>query len=122
MLHLTLWPIHKHHFSSHTEKRLKHFTYIDGLEHALDTFSIDINLGNCNVNYLHGYNIIPLDGLMTSYDYVQVVQSATFMSDVSLLGHVYITQMSWDATDSTVVNVYYSDHDVVKITIYSTTR
>ena len=122
MLHLTLWSINKHHFSSHTEKRLKHFTYIDGLEHALDTFSIDINLGNCNVNYFHGYNIIPLDGLMTSYDYVQVVQSATFMSDVSLLGHVYIKQMSWDATDSTVVNVYYSDHDVVKITIYSTTR
>ena len=91
--------------------------YLDGLRNILDAFSVDIVLGDFNINYFDEQNIQPLDILMTSYDYVQVVQSATFMSSGSLLDHVYVKHTTHNATDSTVVNVYYSDHDAVKITV-----
>lgn len=57
---------------------------------------------------------------MTSFDYVQVVQTATFISAGSLLDHVYVKQTEHLSTENTVVSVYYSDHDAVKINIYHT--
>ena len=92
--------------------------YLEGLRYVLETSSVDIVLGDFNVNYFDLDNNTPLNRLMTSYDYVQIVQSPTFMSAGSLLDHVYVKQNSHNTIESTVVNVYYSDHDAVKITIY----
>ena len=55
---------------------------------------------------------------MSSNDYVQIVQSPTFVSAGSLLDHVCVKQKSHNTIQNSVVNVYYSDHDAVKITIY----
>lgn len=70
LLYLILWLINKYYFFLYIEKWFKYFIYIDGLEYVFDIFLIDINLGNCNVNYFYGYNIILFDGLMIFYDYV----------------------------------------------------
>ena len=58
----------------------------------------------------------PLSSLMQSLDYLQIVEIPTFISG-SLLDHVYIRQAKKINIDSSVINVYYSDHDAIKITI-----
>lgn len=40
------------------------------------------------------------------------------MSIGSLSDHVYVKQTTLDTTEHAVLNVYYSDHDAVKISIY----
>ena len=92
--------------------------YVEGLRYILETSSVDIVLGNFNVNYFDQNNNIPLNRLMTSNDYVQIVQSPTFVSAGSLLDHVYVKQKSHNTIQNSLVNVYYSDRDAVKITIY----
>ena len=56
-------------------------------------------------------------GLMTSLDYKQVVQSPTFVSAGSLLDHVYV-KGNFQTIQCSVLAVYYSDHDAVKISIF----
>ena len=58
----------------------------------------------------------PLTSLMESLDYLQIVKMPTFISG-SLLDHVYIRQANKGNIDCSVISVYYSDHDAIKITL-----
>ena len=57
---------------------------------------------------------------MDSLHYIQVVQSPTFVSGGSLLDHVYVKCSHRHTIKCSVLPVYYSDHDAIKISIYST--
>ena len=61
--------------------------------------------------------IKPLKSLMTSLDYKQVVQSRTFVSAGSLLDHVYV-KGNFQTIQCSVLAVYYSDNDAVKISTF----
>ena len=54
---------------------------------------------------------------MTSYDYIQLVDSPTYVSSGSLLDHVFVKlNVTHKYTvDHLVKTVYYSDHDAIKI-------
>ena len=73
-------------------------------------------LGDLNVNYLSNDMIQPLKSLMDSLEYSQIVQSPTFVSAGSTLDHVYV-KPTFEIVQNSIVSVYYSDHDAVKISI-----
>ena len=54
---------------------------------------------------------------MESLSYTQTVQTPTFISTGSLLDHVYVTNEILTIIDTSAVNVYFSDHDGIKITL-----
>ena len=58
----------------------------------------------------------PLTSLMESLGYLQIVKMPKFISG-SLLDHVYIRKANKGNIDSSVISVYYSDHDAIKITV-----
>lgn len=58
-----------------------------------------------------------LKTLMDSLEYTQVVDSATFISSGSLLDHVYVKSTVLPMIENSVVTVYYSDHEAVKVKI-----
>ena len=91
--------------------------YINSIEQTLNDNDINIIFGDFNINYLSDDEIKPLKSLMTSLDYKQVVQSPTFVSAGSLLDHVYVKGNFW-TIECSVLAVYYSDHDAVKISIF----
>ena len=74
-------------------------------------------LGDFNTNYFNDNQVQPLKSLMESFNYTQIVTKPTFISSGSLLDHVYVKSTVFQIIENYVVNVYYSDHDAVKITI-----
>lgn len=54
---------------------------------------------------------------MESLNYTQIVQSPTFISTGSLLDHVYVRNEMLHTITTSVINVYYSDHDAVNISL-----
>ena len=54
---------------------------------------------------------------MESFNYIQIVTKPTFISSGSLLDHVYVRSTKFQIIENCVVNVYYSDHDAIKITV-----
>ena len=54
---------------------------------------------------------------MESFDYTQIVTNPTFIFSGSLLDHVYIRPTAFQILNISVVNVYYSDHDAIKIVL-----
>ena len=54
---------------------------------------------------------------MESLNYTQIVTKPTFISSGSLLDHVYVRPTVFEIIENYAVNVYYSDHDAVKITV-----
>ena len=91
--------------------------YINSIKQTLNDNDINIIFGDFNINYLSDDEIKPLKSLMTSLDYKQVVQSPTFVSAGSLLDHVYV-KGNFQTIQCSVLAVYYSDHDGVKISIF----
>ena len=91
--------------------------YIECLKYLLNTFTIDIILGDFNINYFNDNTVKHLRSLMESLNYIQIVTKPTFVSSGSLLDHVYIKSAALEATENIVISVYYSDHDAVKFTI-----
>ena len=57
---------------------------------------------------------------MDSLYYIKVVKSPTFVSAGSLLDHVYVKCSHCHTIKCSVLAVYYSDHDAIKISIDST--
>lgn len=55
----------------------------------------------------------PLQQLMNSSGYIQIVDKLTFVSAGSLLDKVYVKQSLPDKTQNEVISVYYSDRDCV---------
>ena len=89
--------------------------YIDSMGYLLNQYPVDIILGDFNINYLNDKEIRPLKILMDSLNYKQIVQSPTFLSAGSLLDHVYINPTVFNVIQNSIISVYYSDHDAVKI-------
>ncbi|XP_068737239.1 uncharacterized protein [Montipora capricornis] len=91
--------------------------YVSHLRNILGTYPFDIILGDFNINYLNDDSIRPLKSLMTSLGYSQFVQNATFVSSGNILDQIYLKSTKFDIIENTVISVYYSDHDAVKISI-----
>lgn len=67
------------------------FDFLSGIEYLLRAHTIDIILGDLNINFYNSKDMMPLTSLMESLNYVQIVHKPTFISG-SLLHHVYIRQ------------------------------
>ena len=67
------------------------FYFVSGIEYLLKAHTIDIILGDLNINFYNSKDMVPLTSLMESLNYVQIVEKPTFFSG-SLLDHVYIRQ------------------------------
>ena len=91
--------------------------YIDCLNYVLNSYNIDMILGDFNINYFHGNQVQPLKSLMESLNYTQIVTKPTFISSGSLLDHVYVRSTVFQIIENYVVNVYFSDHDAIKIAV-----
>ena len=76
----------------------------------------DVILRDLNVNFFSTIDMQPLTDLMESFNYVQIVDKPTFISG-SLLDHVYVRQAINANIHTSVISVYYSDHDAVRITL-----
>ena len=88
--------------------------FIDGIDCLIRAHSIDIILGDLNINFYNTIDMQPLTNFMESFNYMQIIDKPTFISG-SLLGHVYVRQAIHANIHSSVVSVYYSDHDAVRI-------
>ena len=90
--------------------------FINGLNYLLRTHTIHIVLGDFNINYYSCKEVKPLTSMMESLNYVQIVKRPTFLYG-SLLDHVYVQHARQNMIHSSVISVYYSDHDAIRITI-----
>ena len=90
--------------------------FVNGLNYLLKAHTVDILLGDFNINYFNSKDREPLTLLMESFHYVQIVKGPTLISG-SLIDHGYIRHTHQSRIHSTVVSVYYSDHGAVRITI-----
>ena len=59
----------------------------------------------------------PLKLMMESLNFKQVVKEPTCISSGTLLDHIYLKPYRFNVLENKVINVYYSDHDAIKITI-----
>ena len=91
--------------------------FVQDLGYVLTTCNIDIILGDFNINYLHDDSIRPLESLLSSFGYSQIVQSPTFISAGSMLDQAYIKTSHLDIVQNSVLSVYYSDHDAVQASL-----
>lgn len=82
------------------------------IHHFLGNETIDVILGDFNVNAFSGENYF-LDYLT---EYKQVVTSPTHISG-SLIDHIYIHESLFTTfnVETFVKNVYFSDHDAIKL-------
>ena len=94
---------------------LQHYT--ENLNYMLNTYVIDIVLGDFKINYFHENDVRLLKETMNSNDYVQIVQSATFVSAGTLLDHVYVKEFLYNKVEHEIVSVYYSDHEAIMINV-----
>ena len=91
--------------------------YVNNLDSILNNNSIDVVLGDFNINFFSDTDNQPLKLLMNSLCYTQIVHSPTFLSSGSLLDHIYIRESMLDITQNALVSVYYSDHDAIKMSV-----
>ena len=87
------------------------------MEYLLRSNPIDLVLGDFNINYFYEKENRPLECLMHSLNYEQIVQTPTFISAGTLLDHIYMKPTAFDIIHNDVINVYYSDHDAVKVSL-----
>ena len=90
--------------------------YVDQIKHILNHNSIDMILGDFNINYLHDSESKVLKTLMEdTLQYTQIVKSPSFLSSGSLINHIYIDGNMLSVVQSSVVNVYYSVHELIEV-------
>ena len=87
--------------------------YLEALEYVINSSRIDMVIGDFNINYFNETQSQPLTSLMESLNYTQIVTEPTFVSAGSLLDHVYIRPSFMRILNSSVLSVYYSDHEAV---------
>ena len=89
--------------------------FVNNLNHIVNCYTIDVILGDFNINYFDEKESQYLKNILEStLGYQQIVSKPTFLSG-SLLDQVYIKPHKFKSVDNTVLGVYYSDHDAVKI-------
>ena len=64
--------------------------YVNDLRYIINDHDIHIILGDFNINYFNDDEMKPVNDMMNSSNYTQVVQSPTFISSGSLLDHIYV--------------------------------
>ena len=73
-------------------------------------------LGDFNINYLNDSESKLLKTLMEdTLQYTQIVERPTFVSSGGLIDHIYIDGNVLSVVQSSVVSVYYSDHEAIKV-------
>ena len=81
--------------------------YVNCMDNILRTHSIDIILGDFNLNYLNPESsTMSLKQLMNSYCYTQIVNSPTFISAGTLLDQIIVNQNLLNTTQNKVISVY----------------
>ena len=92
--------------------------FVNNLSDVINVYSFDVILGDFNINYFDDNESHNLKNILESrLGYQQIVSKPTFLSG-SLLDHVYIRSHKFKSVDNSVIGVYYSDHDAVKILIH----
>ena len=92
--------------------------FVNNLSDVINVYSFDVILGDFNINYFDDNESHNLKNILESrLGYQQIVSKPTFLSG-SLLDHVYIRSHRFKSVDNSVIGVYYSDHDAVKILIH----
>jgi len=93
--------------------------FVNNLNHITNWYTIDVILGDFNINYFDDKESHYLKNILESIlGYQQIVSKPTFLSG-SLLNHIYIRSDKFKTVDNTVIGVYYSDHEAVKILLHS---
>lgn len=87
--------------------------YISSIEYILNTYDIELVLGDFNINYFNDNDISSLSSLFTALHYNQIVEQPTFISSGSLLDHIYVNQSKLDIVNSSVISVYYSKRSLL---------
>ena len=92
-------------------------SFIYTIQHFLSSSeqNIDIILGDFNINYfIDSTNCKKLSDLLTAY--TQIITEPTHISG-SLIDHVYVKKLVFDHFEcrSIVKNIYFSDHDAIKL-------
>ena len=90
--------------------------FVNAINYLLRRHTIDIILGDLNIDFYNTNDKKPLEAVMTDLNYVQLVESPTFISG-SLLDHVYSRHSNTANIHCSVVSVYYSDHEAIRISI-----
>ena len=91
--------------------------FIQNLRNILNEVSVDMVLGDFNVNYFSDKDSSELKSrLEESLDFQQVVKKPTFISR-SLLDDVYVKLGKFKNVTTAIISVYYSDHDTVRISL-----
>ena len=91
--------------------------FIQNLRNILNEVSVDMVHGGFNVNYFSDKDSAELKSrLEESLDFQEVVKKPTFISG-SLLDHVYVKLGKFKNVTTTIISVYYSDHDTVRISL-----
>lgn len=92
--------------------------FVNNLSHITNAYTFDVILGDFNINYFNEKESHNLKNILESrLGYQQIVSKPTSLSG-SLLDHVYIRSHKFKSVDNSVIGVYYSDHDAVKIVIH----
>ena len=91
--------------------------YVDNLRYILNTNSVCMILGDFNMNYLNKNTIDPLNNLLTSLNYTQIVQKSTLITSGSIIDLIYLKSDIFNVLQNSIVSVYYSDHEAVKISV-----
>ena len=89
--------------------------FVNNLNHIVNCYTIDVILGDFNIHYFDEKESQYLKNILEStLGYQQIVSKPTFLSG-SLLDQVYIKPHKFKSVDNSVLGVYSSDHDTVKI-------
>lgn len=91
--------------------------FISNLEYIVNSNNIDVVLGDFNKNYLSSDYNLSFKSLMNNVNFKRIVQQPTFISSGSLLDHIHVKPANLKILQNDLVNVYYSDHDAIKIKI-----
>ena len=90
--------------------------YVDQIKQILSHKSIDMILGDFNIDYLNDSESKILKTMMEeTLQYTQIVQSPTFVSSGSLLDHIYIDRNMFSVIQNSVISVYYPDHEAIRV-------
>ena len=90
--------------------------FVDNLTEILNQYSVEVVLGDFNCNYFSEKKSSHLrTSLEERLGLQQIVNEPTFVSGGSVLDHVYIKREKFKSVHSSVISVYFSDHDGVKI-------
>ena len=91
--------------------------FVEGIRYLLLSDNVDILLGDFNINYFSNDDMKGLQLLTNSLNYVQLVESPTFISSGSLLDHVYVKSVALPMVEYSVISCYYSDHEAIKMRV-----